>query len=113
MLMTPVLYNGWRHFYFVYAVIAIFALFGFQALLTLAKKKSFAVYIPFGLYMASLVLWIGRNHPSEFVYFNYPARSYASQNMDKDYWNVGAASAVITCLKTSGGSSFSVIFYPQ
>lgn len=113
-IASPVLYNGWRHFYFIYSVLILFALLGFQYLARLlAGRKVFLLYGATGLYLLSIVLWIGRNHPNEVVYFNYPSRSYANANMDKDYWNVEAASAVEKLLALSDSESFSVVFYPH
>ena len=112
-IKTPILYNGWRHFYFIYSVLILFALLGFQSLLRHWPRCQKILCGFMALYFLSLIVWIGRNHPAEYVYFNYPSRAYANANMDKDYWNVGAASSVEYLLTNSAQEPLSVVFYPH
>ena len=42
----------------------------------------------------STVLWIGRNHPYDYVYFNELAREWALPRFDKDYWGVSEKDAL-------------------
>jgi len=96
MVFRPVLYNGWRHFYFLYCPIVYFSLYGFSVI---AKRTSRSIRI--GLYMLLIVSflttgsWMIRNHPYQMVYFNFLAREYAENNFEKDYWSLSSSE----CLK--------------
>jgi tetratricopeptide (TPR) repeat protein len=66
------LYNGWRHFLFVYPTFVVLAVCGWEFLLSLFKKQ----YLIYGLIAIGLILigkplvWMIKNHPNEVVYFN-------------------------------------------
>lgn len=97
LLLKPVVYNGWRHFYFLYAVIALGAFFGLLALETEWKGRKKAVWAGRGLLAAGLlatVVWIGINHPFEYVYFNLLARHNVEDNYDRDYWGLSSYQAI-------------------
>ena len=90
LLLQPVLYNGWRHFYFIYPVIVSFALLGFDWMLGKCPKR-WMRYACWGLLALSFCQtgwWMHRNHPHEYVYFAPWIRSYALGNFDLDYWCV-------------------------
>jgi hypothetical protein len=44
--------------------------------------------------MIGTALWIGKNHPYEYVYFNIWSESYAFRNFNKDYWHVSEDQAI-------------------
>lgn len=66
------LYNGWRHFLFIYPTFVVLAVFGWEFLLSLFTKR----YLKYGLLAVGIVLmgkpfvWMIKNHPNEVVYFN-------------------------------------------
>jgi tetratricopeptide (TPR) repeat protein len=66
------LYNGWRHFLFVYPTFVVLAVCGWEFLLSIFKYK----YLKIGLLTLGVVLmakpaeWMMKNHPNEVVYFN-------------------------------------------
>lgn len=113
LIMNPVLYNGWRHFYFIYPEILLLAFYGFVTCLEKAtawekKQKNGTVttkkwgmnlvkFIPGAVMATSMlftVLWMVRNHPYEYVYFNMWSQSYAHENFNKDYWHVSEDQAI-------------------
>lgn len=93
LICNPILYNGWRHFYFIYPEIIALAFYGFLHCVQKAKNSSvcFLRALPvgaLGLCMLCSVLWMFRNHPYEYVYFNLWSEPYAFKNFNKDYWHV-------------------------
>lgn len=104
-LRRPVLYNGWRHFFFIYSLIALFAVMGLDGLSSWVragyekiKRKAGGRLLP-SLFaggagvLASLILllplgWMVKNHPHQYVYFNPGLRKAADAMFDKDYWGV-------------------------
>jgi tetratricopeptide (TPR) repeat protein len=66
------LYNGWRHFLFIYPTFVVLAVFGWEFLISVFKKSYFRyalLAIGFVL-MAKPLVWMIKNHPNEVVYFN-------------------------------------------
>ncbi len=93
LLCRPVLYNSWRHFFFVYPLMALYALDGIIWLGRLAMRtgkkwirNGFCAAV--GGSVLFLAAWIGMNHPYEYVYFNRPALPFVNHYFQKDYWNV-------------------------
>ena len=102
ILMKPTLYNGWRHFYFLYPLCCLFALFFVEYCQEWLRKKAGKVraaglcclWTVTAAGFFSTVLWIGRNHPYDYVYFNELAREWALPRFDKDYWGVSEKDAL-------------------
>ena len=68
------LYDGWRHFLFVYPSMVILAAFAWNFLLDFLKKKRRSVQYAgkgiLALGVAYPLLWSVINHPNQVVYFN-------------------------------------------
>ena len=106
LFFRPTLYNGWRHFYFVYPFIALSAVAGLGFLYRKCKDLT----IPAGVFsgrFGSLLLaavfaclcitgvWILSRHPYEYAYFNRLARGHIDGNFEKDYWAVSQRDQLI------------------
>lgn len=66
------LYNGWRHFLFVYPFVAAMAALGLGFLLDAAKSKAIKSAI-WAVAAAGWLLpawWMIRSHPNQYIYFN-------------------------------------------
>ena len=97
LIVNPVVYNGWRHFYFLYSVIALGAFFGLLACEELFRSRKKLVWAGRGVLAAGIVgvmVWIGINHPYEYVFFNIFARSNVENNYDRDYWGMSTYQAL-------------------
>ena len=99
VFLRPTMYNGWRHFYFLYPFLCILAMFFVEYL---EKKwqgwgKKGRLWGLRGVLAAgflSSILWIGVNHPYDYVYFNEIARGWALPRFDRDYWGVSEKDAL-------------------
>lgn len=88
---TPV-YNGWRHFYFSYAAIMIIASFAVDMLKRRFEER---IVIFVGVvYILSLMIGIGRNHPYEYAYYNEIARYFVEDSYELDYWDMSFKQAL-------------------
>ena len=86
------LYNGWRHFYFLYILFLYFVIFALSILLENKTKAIRSATL--GLSVGSLIfngVWMIRNHPYEMVYFNALIREKAPYNFEKDYWRASSS----------------------
>lgn len=88
MLIRPVQYNGWRHFYFLYVPLYWFMAAGLCWLLSNARKLWRTAAIPL---MALSAVWTGvcaaGLHPYEYLYLNPLFRDRIS-SFDRDYWRL-------------------------
>ncbi|HEY5467101.1 MAG TPA: glycosyltransferase family 39 protein [Clostridia bacterium] len=85
-------YNGWRHFYFIYGPLLILASYGMAVLknqLAVKPRQRFAAALLIGC-LAFSALGMIINHPFEFAYYNFLAGKQAGKNYELDYWNVSA-----------------------
>ena len=89
--LGSVMYDGWRHLYFVYPGVLWCAVLGFRAL-------EFRIHrLRYGLWAICVmsVLWIGirmvQLHPYEMVYFNFLAGDETTlrKRFELDYWGLG------------------------
>ena len=111
LIVHPVKYDGWRHFYFLYSMIIITALNGTDHLLQILKKLSHKQL--FCALIAALVLtdllWMEINHPYEYMYFN-PAGRLLSDGYDGDYWLVSTYDAIRDVLDASDRDDIRIWF---
>ncbi len=92
--IRPLIYNGWRHFYFCYAGIAVLAGYGAGVLWKRCARKGWLK----GCFVAALCLCLGTtavemalNHPYQASYYNPLA---SRETMETDYWNTGGTAAL-------------------
>ena len=95
LILKPVIYNGWRHYYFLYGFIIIWAVIGFRSLLSLQKKtltKVVSALLAVQLIFTSVL--IGICHPFQFTYYNFLAGFSPEETQEMDYWGVSAKQAL-------------------
>jgi hypothetical protein len=89
IIKTPILYNSWRHFYFIYGPLLILAIGGFKAIVDISTRNQkrlicglLALQIGFSIVMIAI------NHPYEYAYYNILAGAKPDEKYEMDYWNV-------------------------
>ena len=93
IVVKPVLYNDWRHFFFIYPFFIIIAICGLQKMAWLLEKWLNPVFAKYVLMIVIvfnsgyLVLGMKNNHPYEFMYFNEFVNRQ-SPGFELDYWGV-------------------------
>ena len=95
------LYTGWRHLYFIYPFVILISIQGIYLLnLLLFKnlKKIFSIVL---IFTVPIVLWMFKNHPYQYVYFNYFAGKQFSKNFDMDYWGLSNYNALKYLIKNN------------
>ncbi len=106
---TP-LYNGWRHFYFVYASMIVGLLYGVSRLWEAARKRGFgkqvaAVGIAYLVLLAAGIAW---NYPQEHSYFNVLAGKNVVERYELDYWDMSVNQAFDSVLQAADQDKASV-----
>jgi MFS family permease len=96
MIKQPILYNSWRHFYFLNGALLILAVGAVQFVVSHLKGKM--KWIPIGAVAAQLVaclVIIILSHPFQYVYYNPLAGPDPAQGYEFDYWNVSQANLLM------------------
>ena len=116
ILFNSVLYNGWRHLYFIYPFFLLIGMRGFMTLF-LFVKKSFnekkqilvsgvlSLLVVFNL-LQTLVFMI-RFHPHQNVYFNELARN-VEHNFERDYYGLSYKQALKYLLENTEGDTLKI-----
>lgn len=95
IIRKSVVYDGWRHLYFVYPFLILIALTGFQWLWEKRKDsnkynqliaKGAAFLLTAGMVHMTIFMLI--NHPHQNVYFNFLAGKNIETRFDTDYWGI-------------------------
>ncbi len=97
VIAHSVIYNSWRHLYFVYAPFLMIALEGLVGLYRFLKKR-FKIRLAAGIVgvftlvsVSTTAAYMIQNHPNQFVYFNFlagPDMQQIKQNYELDYWGL-------------------------
>jgi hypothetical protein len=112
-----VLYNGWRHLYFVYAPFLMIALFGFDGLWRWGRahlRPRLAAGILAGISLLSFgatSMHVLNTHPYEFVYFNVLAgrdMQEIKQRYELDYWGLSYIAGLRYMLANSPAGQINV-----
>ena len=106
MVLRPILYDAWRHLFFVYPALIYIALLGVDAIVaravTLAgAERRVTVYAVVSAVLvasvAPVTAFMIRNHPFEHVYFNRlagPDMKTVKQRYELDYWGLSYREAL-------------------
>lgn len=95
---NSMIYNGWRHFLFVYLSLVIVAAIGWEYLSCYVSNKwvrwtsiTFAV-----LFCGNVCFWMVKNHPYQYIYFNelVGGTQGAKGNYEMDYYSNSIKEAV-------------------
>ncbi|HML68639.1 MAG TPA: hypothetical protein PKA81_09595 [Clostridia bacterium] len=101
MITRPILYDSWRHFYFLYGILLLLAVYGLKKLMDLLKEKWKWVAVgAVGAQILAMLVMVILSHPFQFVYYNALAGSNPSARYDLDYWNVSQAKTLMKLIDT-------------
>ena len=82
--LNSTLYGGWRHLYFIYPCLIFISIRGLEFISRkFHPKYLFILIVPFLLYTC---IWMIKNHPYQFLYFNKLAGIDIANNFELDYW---------------------------
>jgi len=111
MTTHAVVYDGWRHLYFIYPSLVLLAMRGLAALWTLTRPVrvvGYAVAAALAVQIAVIAIWMIRAHPMQNVYFNVLAGSDWRRTYEVDYWGLGNRAAFEYLLAHDRSPSFTV-----
>lgn len=85
----PVLYDSWRHMFFIYAPFVVMMAFSINQLIKTKIKTLLSILCT--TQVAFILYFIISNHPFQQVYFNHfvsHKKNYLYENYELDYWGV-------------------------
>ena len=85
--LNSTLYNDWRQIYYIYPSIIFIAIYGLNKLQEIIKYKKIFLGLVFIL-LVDNVLWIYKNHPYQYVFYNSFIKKENIRNYELDYWGV-------------------------
>ncbi|WP_324673711.1 glycosyltransferase family 39 protein [Hymenobacter sp. GOD-10R] len=94
IVLKSVLYDGWRHLYFVYPALLLFGLRGVQALYRASRRQRtwrrviVAAAVLATLEVGHTVVRMILMHPYQQVYFSFLPARVAEQYFERDYWGL-------------------------
>lgn len=107
VLFGSVLYNGWRHLYFIYPFLVYLGVLGIDTLINVYRRKRSKLIVKvFAVGLIGLATWdIGNTvyflvkyHPHQSVYFNFLAGD-VEKNFERDYYGVSYKEGLSRLLK--------------
>ena len=88
IFFNSTLYGDWRHLYYIYTSLVLMGVLGLDFLLE-KNVKLFYVSVSFiVLSLFSSFVWMKKNHPHYYVYFNVFARKDWDYKWERDYWRL-------------------------
>ena len=81
-------YDGWRHLYFIYPCFLLISISGIDFLRNIFNKNIKYLYILILLLLIPTSLWMYKNHPHQYVYFNILAGKNFNKNFEMDYFGI-------------------------
>ena len=94
-------YNGWRHFYFVYPSLVLLMVHGLVGVHKYFKIRKFAAVIPVAtaFYLLNCAFGIGANYPQEHSFYNALAGNNIEERFELDYWDLSIKEALNSILE--------------
>lgn len=101
VIMHSSLYTGWRHLFFLYPSIIFFSVYAIRIFNIFFIKKISSIIILVFLILAPTTLWMYKNHPFQYVYFNSFFKNNFNKYFDMDYWGLTNYHALKYILKNN------------
>jgi len=96
IIFDSTLYNGWRHLYFIYPSLIFISLFGLNIIRIKYFKKVKILFLALVLLiMSPTMMWMIKNHPHQYVYFNTFLNGKYDKYFEMDYWGVSNYNSLI------------------
>jgi hypothetical protein len=86
-------YNGWRHFYFVYGPMVVTCVYGMEWLGRLVKSRIIRRGLA-GAILVALAIGLAANRSSQQAYYNIFAGTDVEDRYELDYWDVSILDAL-------------------
>lgn len=97
IVLSSVLYDGWRQLYFIYPAFILLSIKGVITITDFFRGRKSVQYFIAGIFMLSFSYhsyWIWGAHPLQNVYFNFLIGKDWKNKFEMDYWGLGNREAL-------------------
>jgi hypothetical protein len=97
IVLSSVLYDGWRQLYFIYPAFILLSIKGVVTVLNYFKDRKSVKYFITWVFIVSFSYhgyWIWTAHPLQNVYFNFLTGKDWKNKFEMDYWGLGNREAL-------------------
>jgi hypothetical protein len=120
VVLRPILYDGWRHLYFIYPALVYLAAVGMETIDAYAavyagefrrRTVDLALSAALLLCLAPVVAFMAQNHPFEHLYFNRFAggdMKEVKRRFELDYWGLSYRKALEYIVRTDAGKTIRI-----
>lgn len=108
IVLGSVLYNGWRHFYFIYPFFLFLAVDGLWSMVKRFKIREAHFFLLSAIVAAGITLQMARLHPYQGIYFNFLAGPNVEERYEFDYWGLSYFEGLKHVLANDNSPSISV-----
>jgi len=118
IFLHSIVYDGWRHLYYIYPAIILTAISGYSFLRGVigftSLKKPLIYLLNFYVFISLIftAIWMWKSHPHQNIYFNFMAGKNAGDNFDLDYWGLSNKQAIELISKSSNSSFIKISVAP-
>jgi len=119
IILDSTLYNGWRHFYFIYPIFVIFVVSGLFSFYNYLSEHKILAFYYFKHIIIIIILsqilttmnWMQKNHPHQNVYFSSAVNFFGQKkDFERDYWQLSIKQALEWLIKNKDGE-INIIIY--
>jgi hypothetical protein len=112
--INSVVYDGWRHVYFIYPAFLLLAVRGLRAAVQAWRAAPVgSARRRVGLAAGALLAWCvahtayrqAHDHPHQYVYFSFLPGPVAAQLFERDYWGISARQGLNWVLSHDAGAT--------
>lgn len=110
IVLKSVIYDGWRHLYFIYPPFVLLLLYGIHKIKD--QKKRRAIFAVVGIAFIAIVPFMANNHPHQNVFFNALINRSTPEHERKlfelDYWGTSYRQGLEEILRQDSSAQISV-----
>ena len=109
--IATVLYDGWRHMYFLYTPLMLLATLGLKTIIYWVRDRRILSALVAGIVACTLLInahWIWSAHPLQNVYFNFLVGGDWKSKFSVDYWGLSNRDALDYILANDDSSVISI-----
>lgn len=93
IFFKSVIYDSWRHVFFIYPMLLLFALYGMNMLFSKIRQVKYLKEFIIMLFCINILYtgyWMVKNHPLQNIYFNKFSRHFfdVGRKFELDYWGL-------------------------
>ena len=109
IILNATLYGGWRHLYFIYPCFIYISIKGINFISKYLHFKYLLILLFFSMFQTSF--WMIKNHPYQFVYFNYFAGKDIANKFELDYWGTSNMNVLSYILNNESKDVFNIYVF--